>query len=126
MLPPWLGMRKKSDWSPFAKRARLLHVKYNLRVIMSDKPYLYPAIIEQNENGYLVSILKDNPQNENSYVEFLVKEGDPLYPRIHSAVCTLNISGELEEIENVGAMYSPGMYHIVLTEEERNDFIKYP
>ncbi len=96
-------------------------------VYLSDtvKPgIVHHVIATVEEDGYLVSALKTPNQNKDSYVEVMVNEGHPLFDRIHNAVATLNIAGDLQEVPGVGEAYKTGVYHIFFTEEEHAAILK--
>lgn len=96
-------------------------------VYLSDKTkpgIVHHIIATVEEDGYLVSALKTPNQNKDSYVEVMVSEKHPLFDRIHNAVATLNIAGDLQEVPGVGEAYKTGVYHIFFTEEEHAAILK--
>ena len=77
----------------------------------TTKPDLYPVIIhEMTPDEYTLSVLRENNQSEESYVEVLIKEGHELYQPVRDIVGTLNIAGPSSSIEGVGESYQPGVY----------------
>jgi len=98
--------------------------KKKWRLNMVDKSGCDHAVITTENNGYLVSILKEPNQNKESYVEITVAEGHPMFERINDAVSMLNIAGALTEVVGVGEMFQDGVYHVVLTKEEHTTFLK--
>jgi len=96
-------------------------------VYLSDKTkpgIVHHVIATVEEEGYLVSVLKTPNQNKDSYVEVMVNEKHPMFNRIHDAVATLNIAGDLQEIPGVGEAYKTGVYHIFFTEDEHAAILK--
>ena len=78
----------------------------------------YFAIVTQEEDGYLVSILKEPKQHKDSYIEVNVTVGHPMYARVHDICSMLNIAGPGVEVESVGEAYETALYKIIITKEE--------
>ena len=110
-------IRKKQLQHYYAQketRRNLLHV-VNMEQ-NAAKPH--HAIVTAEEDGYLVSVLKQPTQNKDSYVEVMVTKNHPLYPRFNDAVAVLNVAGTQTPVEGVGEAFQTGIYHVVLTQEE--------
>jgi hypothetical protein len=97
--------------------------KRKWRASLSDKTRLDHAIVTQEDEGYLLSILKQPNQNKESYVEIMLKPEHAMYQRVHDAVGMLNIAGVQTEVQGVGEAFQAGVYHIVLTSEEHKSFL---
>ena len=93
-------------------------------MMLSDKTKADHAIVTEEEDGYLVSVLKQPNKNKESYVEIVMKEGHPLYERVKDIISVLNIAGTLTEVEGVGEAFQTGVYHVVLTPEEHAVLLK--
>ena len=92
-------------------------------VYMVDEAVKYPCIVTEEQGGYLLAILRNNNQSKESYVELLVKEGHPLYDRVHGAAAMMNIAGPLQAVEGVGESYQAGVYSIYLDKAEHDIII---
>lgn len=90
---------------------------------MVDEATKYPCIVTEEQGGYLLAILRNNNQSKKSYVELLVKEGHPLYDRVHGAAAMMNIAGPLQAVEGVGESYQTGVYSIYLDKAEHDIII---
>lgn len=84
----------------------------------------YFAIVTQEEDGYLVSILKEPKQHKDSYIEVNVTEVHPMYARVHDICSMLNIAGPGIEVEGVGEAYETALYKIIITKEENEELMK--
>lgn len=94
------------------------------RVLLMLESEQYFAIVTREENGYIVSILKEPKQHKDSYVEVNVTESHPMYERVHNVCSILSISGAGIEVDGVGEAYETGLYKIILTEEENEGLQK--
>ena len=127
------GIAKKGMWVEEDKKTLLKHAyfqykvkpwKIQWRLNLSDKTSVDHAVVTTEDTGFLVSILKEPNQNEESYVEINVTEGHHMFERISDAISVLNIAGALTEVSGVGEMFQEGVYHVILTKEEHTAFLR--
>ena len=105
-------------------RGFYLEPKRKWRLSLSTKTAVDHAVVTTEDDGYLVSVLKEPNQNKESYVEIAVTQGHPMFERISDTLSVLNIAGPLTEVVGVGEMFQEGVYHVVLTKEEHSVFLK--
>lgn len=82
------------------------------------------AIVTQEDDGYLVSVLKEPKQNKDSYIEVNVNEAHSMYPRIRDICSMLNIAGIGQEVEGVGEAFETALYKVILTKDENEELVK--
>ena len=115
-------------------RRRLLNNMYDVatrkamrpgkRALLMLESEQFFAIVTQEDDGYLVSVLKEPKQNKDSYIEVNVNEAHPMYARIHDICAMLNIAGVGQEVEGVGEAFDTALYKVILTKEENEELTK--
>lgn len=111
-------IKKRNMLDEAYKRVKSMSGYLYIMDIAPIKPH--HAIVTTETGGYLVSVLKQPTQNKDSYVEVMVTENHPLYPRFNDTVAVLNVAGTQNEVEGVGEAFQNGLYHVVLDVEEHN------